>query len=159
MLTFRDRWLLFTGPNTIETTQLWHSVLWYWMYFYFGFLSTDFRTEPNQKLLINFGLLKPFWQMYDNLTKQAGEPSSILPPVVRSLTELFLQVENLAMVSQISLSPWSVILEIYTVDIILSVNNLANTTFEKWIESGLFLWTLLMTCKVLTMSSPFTHPY
>ncbi|KAL5009613.1 hypothetical protein ScPMuIL_011918 [Solemya velum] len=58
-------------------------------------INTQHRSETNPKLLINLGLLKPFWQMYDNLTKQVGEPSSILPPVVRSLTELFLQVENL----------------------------------------------------------------
>lgn len=52
-----------------------------------------------EKLEINLGLLKPLWQLYNTMTKQESEPTVILPPVSRALTELFLQVENLAIVS------------------------------------------------------------
>ena len=48
-------------------------------------------------------LLRPLYQLYTNMTKLESEPGSILPPVTRALTELFLQVENLAIVSLFSL--------------------------------------------------------
>ena len=58
-----------------------------------------YRNSDSQQLGIDLALLRPLYQLYINMTKQESEPGSILPPVTRALTELFLQVENLAIVS------------------------------------------------------------
>ena len=66
-------------------------------FFYFSY----FRNSEGQQLGIDVALLRPLYQLYTNMTKQESEPGSILPPVTRALTELFLQVENLAIVSNL----------------------------------------------------------
>ncbi|KAL3875978.1 hypothetical protein ACJMK2_033871 [Sinanodonta woodiana] len=58
-------------------------------------IQTQHRNGPEKGLAINLSQLKPLWQMYNSMTKQESDPGTILPPVVRALTELFLQVENL----------------------------------------------------------------
>ncbi|XP_041364980.1 zinc finger ZZ-type and EF-hand domain-containing protein 1-like [Gigantopelta aegis] len=52
-------------------------------------------TSEEPKLAIDLSLLKPLWIMYMSMTKDDEDPGTVLPPVVRALTEFFLQVENL----------------------------------------------------------------
>ena len=69
----------------------------------FIYFFSYFRNSEGQQLGIDVALLRPLYQLYTNMTKQESEPGSILPPVTRALTELFLQVENLAIVSSVTL--------------------------------------------------------
>ncbi|XP_071105472.1 zinc finger ZZ-type and EF-hand domain-containing protein 1-like isoform X1 [Haliotis cracherodii] len=61
--------------------------------------QTQFRCRlgTDQKPSVDPGLLKPLWFLYTSLTKDDADPGNVLPPVVRALSELFLQVENLVM--------------------------------------------------------------
>ncbi|BFZ03746.1 hypothetical protein BsWGS_06784 [Bradybaena similaris] len=54
--------------------------------------SGENKTAPD----IDLKILKPLWDLYQNMTKDEKDPNMIQPAVVRSLTELFLQAENLA---------------------------------------------------------------
>lgn len=60
-------------------------------------VSTQHRTASSSKLTLDLSLLKPLWQLYNHMTKQEVDSNIVLSPVVRALTELFLQVESLAM--------------------------------------------------------------
>ena len=55
-----------------------------------------FRTSA-ESLSIDLSLLKPLWHLYNDITKD--DSKSLVSPLAISTTELFLQVENLAVVS------------------------------------------------------------
>ncbi|XP_052765956.1 zinc finger ZZ-type and EF-hand domain-containing protein 1-like isoform X1 [Mya arenaria] len=59
-------------------------------------LQTQHRVGGQESLGIDLSVLRPLWQLYTSVARQDGDSTSILPPVPRALTELFLQVENLA---------------------------------------------------------------
>ena len=50
------------------------------------------------KLKLDLSCLRPLWQLYDGLSKEQVDGGSVVSPVIRGLTELFLQVEATAMV-------------------------------------------------------------
>lgn len=55
--------------------------------------------EPSHsKMAIDLSLLHPLWILYGKITSEEEESGTLQEPVVRALTELFLQVENLALV-------------------------------------------------------------
>lgn len=58
----------------------------------------DDRCPLIGKLKLDLGSLKPLWQLHDSLSKEQTDGGSVVPPVLRALTELFLQVEATAMV-------------------------------------------------------------
>lgn len=58
----------------------------------------DDRCPVTDKLKLDLSSLKPLWQLHDSLSKEQTDGGSVVPPVLRALTELFLQVEAIAMV-------------------------------------------------------------
>ena len=49
-------------------------------------------------MTLDLSLLKPLWTLYNVMTKDEPDNNTVLPPAVRALSELFFQVESLAMV-------------------------------------------------------------
>ena len=58
-------------------------------------------------------MLKPLWVLYNKMSHSPIDSSTIVPPVVRALTEVFLVAENLAMVSVRDLYIFSITLTIF----------------------------------------------
>ncbi|XP_076459760.1 zinc finger ZZ-type and EF-hand domain-containing protein 1-like isoform X2 [Babylonia areolata] len=52
---------------------------------------------PPPRPVIDLSLLRPLWNLYVKVTGKEEESSGMQQPMVRALTELFLQVENLAL--------------------------------------------------------------
>ena len=55
--------------------------------------------SPPPRPAIDLSLLRPLWNLYSKVTAKDDDSSSMQQPMVRALTELFLQAENLALVS------------------------------------------------------------
>ncbi|KAK7112606.1 zinc finger ZZ-type and EF-hand domain-containing protein 1-like isoform X2 [Littorina saxatilis] len=53
--------------------------------------------SPPPRPSIDLSLLRPLWNLYSKMTAKDDESSNMQQPVVRALTELFLQAENLAL--------------------------------------------------------------
>ncbi|KAK3091739.1 hypothetical protein FSP39_022268 [Pinctada imbricata] len=60
-------------------------------------IHTQASLPPDSVMDLDLGLLKPLWIMYNNSTKSEVMTGTLVTPVIRALTELFLQVESLAM--------------------------------------------------------------
>ncbi|XP_061181596.1 zinc finger ZZ-type and EF-hand domain-containing protein 1-like [Saccostrea echinata] len=60
-------------------------------------LETQNRCPRVGKLKLDLSCLKPLWQLYDSSSKEQVDSGAVVPPVIRALTELFLQVEATAM--------------------------------------------------------------
>ncbi|XP_078317573.1 zinc finger ZZ-type and EF-hand domain-containing protein 1-like isoform X2 [Crassostrea virginica] len=60
-------------------------------------LETQNRGPRIGKLKLDLSCLRPLWQLYDGLSKEQVDGGSVVSPVIRGLTELFLQVEATAM--------------------------------------------------------------
>ncbi|XP_071131694.1 zinc finger ZZ-type and EF-hand domain-containing protein 1-like [Mytilus edulis] len=74
-----------TGENRLKSIQLMLKII-----------HTQHRSSA-ESLSIDLSLLKPLWNLYNGITKDGSETKTLVPPLARALTELFLQVENLAM--------------------------------------------------------------
>lgn len=74
-----------TGEDRLKSIQLMLKII-----------HTQHRNSADS-LSIEISLLKPLWNLYNNITKDGNESKSLISPLGRALTELFLQVENLAM--------------------------------------------------------------
>ncbi|XP_064597879.1 zinc finger ZZ-type and EF-hand domain-containing protein 1-like [Liolophura sinensis] len=59
-------------------------------------IHSEHRNGSSSCLSIDLSLLKPLWKLYCGLSKQGTDTVSVVSPVTRALTELFLMVENLA---------------------------------------------------------------
>ncbi|XP_011420402.3 zinc finger ZZ-type and EF-hand domain-containing protein 1 isoform X2 [Magallana gigas] len=92
-LHISDLWLIMvyvatkqTGEQRLKAIQLLLKIL-----------ETQNRCPLIGKLKLDLGSLKPLWQLHDSLSKEQTDGGSVVPPVLRALTELFLQVEATAM--------------------------------------------------------------
>ncbi|CAC5406050.1 unnamed protein product [Mytilus coruscus] len=74
-----------TGENRLKSIQLMLKII-----------HTQHRSSA-ESLSIDLSLLKPLWNLYNGITKDGTDTKTLVPPLARALTELFLQVENLAM--------------------------------------------------------------
>ena len=57
-----------------------------------------YRSDSVHRLQIDLTLLRPLWRLYNKLSNEQVEAGTVVPPVVRALTEFFLTAEDLAMV-------------------------------------------------------------
>jgi hypothetical protein len=54
---------------------------------------------PANRMPVDLSLLGPLWNLYNKITAKTEDSALMQQPVIRALTELFLQAENLAVVS------------------------------------------------------------
>ena len=58
-----------------------------------------FRRSGVDDLQIDLGLLRGLWHLYTDMSNDSPESSTVLDPVIRALTELFVAAETLAQVT------------------------------------------------------------
>lgn len=61
-------------------------------------MQAQYRHRGAERLALDLGLLKSLWKLYNTMSKGSPESGTILPTILRALTELFLVAETLAQV-------------------------------------------------------------